>query len=256
MVLLFKYLWKKFVKLNLFESDETDENSLHEQRFSTRFYIIILLLTISILLIISSLRIETDMIAVENPSYSTYVKLVILDKSNTLKCLCTDISSTYGDFVQMTPFYHQVCSSDLVSSDWINFLFDMIKTQTMYSLVFEKTASYDFQALKELCQSSQSIVNDSILTFYSTQLISGQLLSEEVLNAQIDAARNDFQSNLLQALHRPLSSVRTFTLTNGLISAANTAFAIVLFDFNGATVWSVDDQWYTEPDQSICSCSV
>jgi len=255
MTSMFKSLWNKIVDLNFFESDQIDETSLRDQRFFTRFYIITLLLSVSILLIISSVRIETRTIEVVNPSFSTYTNLLTFNQSNKLKCPCTDISSKYDDFVQMTPYYHQVCSSDLISSDWINVLFDMIKISTLNSLVFEKTAYHDFQILRNLCELSQSLVNDSLLTLYSTLVISEQLLDEQLLNAQIDAAKNDFQLNLLQSLYRPLSFVRTFTLTNGLISATNTAFTLFLIYYNEMYLWSVYDQWYQQSNQSICSCA-
>lgn len=256
MVSFLKDLWKKFITLNLFESDDTSEDSIYQQRISTHIYIITLILGIFILLIISSIRIETSLIEVKNPSLSTYSKLLALDKSNTLKCPCTEILPTYGDFVQITPYYHQVCSSDLISLYWISFLFDMIKSSTLYALLFERTANNNFQVLRELCQSSQSTVNDSLAAFYSTQLISAQLLSEQLLNAETNASINDFQLNLRQKFHSSLSFIRTFTMTNTLITAINTAYSIIVFNFNGVLVWGPTGQWYMQSDQSYCECSV
>lgn len=254
MVTWLKYLWEKLTQLNFYASDEIDEDSVRQQYLSTRLLIIVVSLSMSTFLIISLLRIENQIIEVKYPSYEFYVKLINRNDINHVECRCSDVSLNYGEFARITWHYHQICSSDLVSSDWINFLFDMIKTNTTSSLAFRKTASFDFQLLRQLCQSSQRIFDDNLVTFYSKQVISNRLLNENKLDAQINASVNDLQLSVVQTLSRSLSFVRAFTTTDQLLSAANTAFVFELEKTNNDIGISAISMNYGPAGQGYCHC--
>ena len=220
-----------FVKLNLFKTYQTDEPSLRNQRWSTRLYILILFAGISILLVYTTSQIHSQQIQLQNPSLSTYRHFY--DKYNSIKCPCTQIAVPYKYFLQISPVFHQVCSSDLTSAEWISFLYDKNKTAVRYQADFRATALSQFQILRELCQSSQTATNDGIETLYNRQLVSDELLNENTFLATVEAGILAFQTITMSDFARSLSLLRNFIIENGFFAAVQTAFTfIILHDYS------------------------
>ena len=116
--------WQRFKKFcqnfNLFPSvpPSTDEHQLRTQRISTRLFILVLILSITILLLYSSLANITKTITVPTPSLAQYSHLYS-KHSPTLACPCTHISINYGLFLDIKYTLHQVCRSFFVTDEWI-----------------------------------------------------------------------------------------------------------------------------------------
>jgi len=215
------------IELNLFETDATDEHSVRIQRWSTRLYIFLLSTAMMILLAYTTLNVMTKQIEEQNPSLQTYFDLH--NKYGNLKCPCTQISSSYETFVELSPLYHEVCESDFISQKWIDFLFDNNKTIMRYAVDFRATASNQFQVLRELCQISSSAINDNLETFYKSKLISGDLLNKDLFNATLHADILAFQSMTISNFRRSLTYMRSFTAGNYFMTATQTAFRFVLW---------------------------
>ena len=64
-----------FVELNYFKTNEIDENNIRIQRYSTRLYIPILLISMTILIVYTSLQIQSKQIQIDYPSLTTYLNL-------------------------------------------------------------------------------------------------------------------------------------------------------------------------------------
>jgi hypothetical protein len=213
------------IELNLFETDATDEHSVRIQRWSTRLYIFVLATAMMILLVYTTLNVITKQIEVQNPSLQIYFDLY--NKYGNVKCACNQISSSYETFVKLSPLYHEVCASDFISQKWIDFLFDNNKTMIRHAVDFRASASNQFQVLRALCQISSSAVNDALETFYKSKLISGDLLNEDLFNAQLDADILAFQSITILNFQRSLIFMRSFTYGNLFMPAIQTAFRFV-----------------------------
>jgi len=217
---------RAFIELNLFETDIVDEHSVHNQRWSTRIYIFVLIFAMMIFLVYTTLQATTKQIEVLNPSLFTYFHLY--SKYENVKCSCTEISSSYQTFVELSFLYHEVCQSDFISQKWIDFLFDNNKSTIRYAVDFRASASNQFQVLRELCQLSLTEVNDSLEIFYKSEFISGHLLNEDLFNAQLDADILSFQSITISNFRRSLGFMRSFTFANYFMPAIKTAFSLVL----------------------------
>jgi hypothetical protein len=215
-----------FIGLNLFETDIVDEHSVRNQRWSTRIYIFVLSIAMIIFLVYTTLQVTTKQIEVLNPSLFTYFHLY--SKYENVKCSCTEISSSYQTFVELSFLYHEVCQSDFISQKWIDFLFDNNKSTIRYAVDFRASASNQFQVLRELCQLSFTEVNDSLEMFYKSEFISGHLLNEDLFNAQLDADILLFQSITISNFRRSLVFIRSFTFANYFMPAIKTAFSLVL----------------------------
>jgi hypothetical protein len=223
----FKYRLRQFfLELNVFKENRPGENELRRQRWSTRLYIPILLIAMLILLVYTILQVESIQIQIENPSLTTYTDLY---KTYTnVKCPCNDISIEHKEFLQLSPLFHQVCSSDLISEEWIDFLFDKQTTTLRYAADFRTTAFNQFQLLQELCQLSGIAINDGLETLYQSQLISGELLDRDLFNAQVEADILSFQTITNSDFLRSLMFMRSFMDGNELIPAVETDYTLVI----------------------------
>ena len=219
-------LQRFFVEFNLFKTISRDERSLRIQRWSTRLYIPLLFAAMSILLVYTIIRVQSKQIQILNPSLSTYIDLYT--KYDNVKCPCTQISIAYEHFLELSPSFHQVCSSDLISEEWIDFLFDQDTTTLRYPVDFRATAFNQFQILRQLCHLSDTAISDGILTLNKSQLVSGELLNEDLFIAQIKADILEFQIVTISDFVRSLLFIRNFIGGNELLSAVETAYTLLL----------------------------
>lgn len=206
-----------FCELNLFKRNTVDEHELRIQRWSTRLYIILLFISMLILFLYTVLQVESKQITINNPSLMTYIN--IYGKFENIKCPCTDISITYRSFLTLSPFYHQVCSSDFVSAGWIQFLYDKTKTTRRYQADFRASAFNQFQLLRSLCELSFNAINDGLEAFYQSLLISGELLNQEEFIAQVEADISAIQTITASNFRRSFTFLRTFLNGNELLTS-------------------------------------
>jgi hypothetical protein len=224
---LLSRLRRFFVELNFFKTTARDEQILTIQKWSTRLYIALLIPAMSILLAYTIIQVQSKPIKVLNPSLSTYMHLY--DTYDNVQCPCTQLSVTYDNFLQLSPLFHQVCSSDLISEEWIDFLLDKNTTALKYPLDFRTTAFNQFQNLRQLCQLSNTAINDGIQTLNKSQLISGELLNEQLFISQVKADILEFQTVTISDFTRSLLFTRNFIGGNALLSAAETAYTLAVY---------------------------
>jgi hypothetical protein len=214
------------VEYNVFDTNSTDESIIRIQRWSTRLYILVLWLAMTVLLFYTTLHVSSNQIQIKNPSLSIYLNLY--DQHQDITCPCTQISTSYQEFVQLSTSYNQICSSEFVSDKWINFLFDNNLTTSRYAADFRATASHQFQVLQQLCQLSITAVENAVETLYSSQLISGYLLSKDLFEAQLEADILAFQRITTSTFWSELALVRSLIFGNQLMPAIETAFTIIV----------------------------
>ena len=214
------------VEYNVFDTNSTDESIIRIQRWSTRLYILVLWLAMTVLLFYTTLHVSSSQIEIKNPSLPTYLNLY--NQYQNIKCPCTQISTSYETFLELSTSYNQICSSEFISEEWINFLFDNNQTTSRYAADFRATASHQFQVLRELCQLSISAVENAVETLYSSQLISGQLLSKDLFEAELDADIQAFQRITASNFWSEFTLVRSLVFGNQLMPAIETAFTIIV----------------------------
>lgn len=227
-----------FLELNLFQSYQRDERNIRIQRWSTRLYIPIILTAMSILVFYTVFQVYSKQIQITKPSLSTY--LYYSKQYSNIKCPCTEIAISYQTFMQISASFHQICSSDLITDDWFSFLYDQDETTLRYPGDFRATAFNQFQVLRELCQVSITAINDGIETLYRSQLISGELLNEDLFRAQVRADISAFQIITTSNFVRSLQFMRNFMTGNQLLTAVETS-QILIIDFSIAEIISYDD---------------
>jgi hypothetical protein len=97
-----------FFELNLLKKQSLHDRHIYYERIDTKLYIVILVISFIIFALYSFLI---------NDVY----RETVLNYPNTLVCPCTVLSISYNTFISIEPFYHQICSSDLISSQWIKY---------------------------------------------------------------------------------------------------------------------------------------
>ena len=221
--------------INLFKNPEkTSEEDLKNQRIST--FVVLLLIHLSlILLIFITVKSVTKTVAIENPSFSLHHTLE--DRyPNTLVCPCRSASNAYSTFVHdLEPIYNELCSSDFVSDNWLNYVNYRSKTDAQYHyfLDFRHSAYGFFNMIKTLCQFSSVKISEQLIVFYMNMLVTENIISEETFNATIYASQNHFISTLARSFLLSLNAFRRTVQGNAIGNQLQTNHRLYTFEFAG-----------------------
>ncbi|CAF3955137.1 unnamed protein product [Adineta steineri] len=163
----------KIKHINLFKDiDETNEEDIKNQKYPQLSFLFL----------------------VEQPSLSDYKQLE--EKySNTLLCPCTSVSNEYNKFISsFTPTFNQVCLSDFVSDEWLNYVNYRLFLEPQYHFYWDfRHLAYGFFAmLRTLCVLAKQTIDDELISFYSTILLTENIISEDIFLANINASRDQF----------------------------------------------------------------
>ncbi|CAF0942304.1 unnamed protein product [Adineta steineri] len=190
----------------------------------------------------------------DKPSFNVYNGLV-KDHGDTLQCQCSSISSTYNQYVQLEPIFHQICSSTFASNEWReNLTAKLIPDLSIYDIRdYRRFLSAHLQFLNGLCQLSIQAINDSVDQFLSSTLASAQIIPETVFRLEINSLINDSQSNAPMMFARLLFLLRTTNHGNAIISAYGNNFKyIVPWDNQNGNIAITEAMTY----DNECSCGL
>ncbi|CAF1342020.1 unnamed protein product [Rotaria sp. Silwood1] len=201
--LFFQITKTKLLNLNLFQDRSTNHEKIRKQIWTTRLYLVIFIIILFILVLYTSLNKKSININVQLSSLTQYQQLEIKYKS-TLTCPCDRISIEYKEFIELKVSYHEVCTSDFISQQWFDYLYNK---QRINDRNFLATASIQFQVLASLCKLTQETINISLTQFYSTKFISGQLNLNETFQKQINSILKIFQRSISQTFKRTLDMI-------------------------------------------------
>ena len=216
-----------FLNLNLFPSVPTAVNGheLRNQKISTRLFIFVLTISLCVLLLYTSLINITQTVSVKSPSIEEYSQLYNL-YDQTLTCDCTQISINYERFINIQYAFHQVCSSDFVTQNWIDYLAALPGSSGTFYDHFRVTGTFAFQALNTLCFLVNQTISNSLIEFYSTQYVSASVTSSNVFQSQIEVFTSQFISTTTNDFLLSLSMIRNTTQSNALLSGQLTNYRL------------------------------
>ena len=220
-------LWVKqrISQLNLFESRlswNSDERRQTEI-ITTRLYVVLLSLCITIASIYTSSIFQTEVFTVKNPSKATFDEINKNPSwSPTLACPCQNLTIPYRRFVQISPRFHQICSSDFVSSDhqWIKLFSPFLFDDTYPYDGFRRFITPQFRALASLCTIANGTVTDALSAFMSSALISEQAMSMDTVQSQITSAVAQFELSTTRAFTMTFNHVKDMVTGNRVISSS------------------------------------
>jgi hypothetical protein len=240
---------KNFLRnLNLFPSvpPTTDQYELQNQKISTRIFIILLTLILTLLLLYTSLVRVTKTVNVKTPNLAQYSQLYA-SHSQTLTCACTKVSVEYEKFVHVNYTLHQVCNSIFVSSNWTDYLGTFYDNYFVYSDDFRWTATQSFITLSGFCDSMVETISANLIQFYSSQYVSASVTPLELFQSQAQSSVLQFISSTTNGFLSSLNLIRSTTQGNALLSGLLSNFV--------TDVPADNPDIYTYPEEySGCNC--
>ncbi|CAF1292384.1 unnamed protein product [Didymodactylos carnosus] len=168
-ITLFRLVKQTIKCFNLFASKPptNDQHDQENQLLSTRLFIILFACSL-VTLVIYTLSVQrTQTITVKSLTLKKYTKL-LKQYPQTLSCPCTQITIPYGQFIKLSPKYHQICSSQFIMDQWSQFIIESRPPIDQILLSdFRYLGPYSFRLLNKFCKLSLEIVENELITFYS-----------------------------------------------------------------------------------------
>ncbi|CAF1217514.1 unnamed protein product [Adineta ricciae] len=247
-------LWDRFrlaiKNLNLFPSipPTPDQHQLRNQLISTRLFIILLTLSLTILLLYNSLITITQTNTVTFPTITTYLQLYS-EYPQSLSCDCKQISINHDKFLHITYTFHEICSSAFTTSRWLDYLTDARPDMTLFRDDFRASSGIAvFQTLITFCDLSSETVENRLSEFYSSQFVSASLLPSELFYLEIESLITQFISTTTNTFLLSLSSIRQMTQSNLLLSAEQTNAYPYTYTY--------DSVWFFTKLYDNCNCKM
>ncbi|CAF4107818.1 unnamed protein product [Adineta steineri] len=237
-----------FLTFNIFPSvpPTTDEYQLRNQHISTRLFIFLLIISLSILLLYTSLINITETVNVKASSIQEYEQLYN-SYSQTLTCECTQISINYEKFIQIQYTLHQICDSDFVTQQWFDYLSTSYENNVPNNRDFRVTSAFTFQAMRAFCTLVNKTISNRLIEFYSTQYVSASVTSSNIFELETKAFISQFISSTRNEFLLSLSMIQDTTQSNTLLSGELNNFMLWV-DYNA------DKLYYYEQVYDNCSC--
>ncbi|CAF3651242.1 unnamed protein product [Adineta steineri] len=260
---------------NLFKNrNKRSEEQLQQQRFSTRFFLIITLITLITLVFYVSFENITHTIIKNNPTIIEFNKLY-QEYPNTIQCPCQTYSITYEQIITFQPHLHSVCSSTFVNenSEWPIIDYPPTMPKNIYGQLdysarkddFRQIGSPFFQLLNSFCKLSNKTMNAELTTFNSSRFITLNLVAFEQFETQINQIIDQFIKNTARSFINSLFFVENMTAANMFFSSFQSdslfSSASPLYEYNYDPdslyqyIYDRVDQIYNSNETGIdCDC--
>ena len=245
------------LRLNLFDSGSENVQTLQKERRSTRLYLLVLILSITILTFYYAITPFNQTIIIKSPSFAEYSMVI---HQTALQCPCSKVSVKYEQFLRIKPVYHELCQSDFITHEWTNqlaLLYDQSRGNSNLS-DWRRIALFQFQTLRSLCELTQGTIASGLQTFQQRELVQTQLVSEELFHAQMTSFITVFIDSSSKMFLRTLQFIQNTTAQSLLMAGASMTSVIpneqLGFNFDGVSI-PFPGNIYTFSDESTCTCS-
>lgn len=259
-----KALWNLLKNVNLYDDDDIieenqtiDRDELTIQLWSTRLFIVSMIVSVVVLFITSATTKYVLSVTINNPTIDTYLDLH-QKYGDIVRCPCSRINLPIGGYSKITENYHPICSSYFVTRTWTEQSFTANVTSVWPMDIRTIIGSHSI-ILRSFCDLSRSVIQDLIYTLNVTSLINMQLVVSDFLIKQVTsrikqalsttASSLSFQFNALRRLHGH-NRIKSGLGTNGilLVPSRNIMFLYPIFPVE--TVYQFGSQNISE-----CKCS-
>ena len=224
----------------------------NEQQLTNCIHFILLTLSLSVFYLAFLVPAQWTTIQILKPSISDYENLLV-QHSDSVDCPCSKTSFKYETFLQIEPHFHEICSSDFVSNNWIMYMYAENNLLLRFNQTdFRATAVGQFQLLTSFCQLSKKTIDDTLFQLITTDLINTRLMSESIMNDQMDIMINELRLTTPKSFLRMLALIREITDANKLVSMYSTNWKYNLGQPDGSRI-----PLYTTPlSYQGCSCGI
>jgi hypothetical protein len=148
----------------------------------------------------------------------------------TLNCPCNQTTLKYNKFVSyIKPQYHEICSSQFVSSNWINVEFVKSPSTPIDLEDIRSQFQIYFQLLSTLCHAANQTVEDNLQLFYRTEFLSQHVFSRESFQIQIDLIVEQFKRTIPESFQNTLELIKANQELNQFVVPMNSLFSRSIF---------------------------
>lgn len=239
---LFLKIGKMLLEYNLFKSAKhAREEDLKQQRWSTRLFIISLCIALLILMTYSSIREQTKTIIVNNPSIESVENWQMNSFiASSLQCPCSQISIAYKSFISLQATYHQICSSDYLTPQWLDGMQAVYNSYTGHYISAADFRVYFqfFEMLQQLCTLATSTISDGLIAFDDTQLVTAELLNRKIFENQMNSSTEFFIQSTTNDFLKLIHLLSNLTQVNQYLSKTNLNFDLKQAD-NSTNISSI-----------------
>ncbi|CAF1183481.1 unnamed protein product [Adineta steineri] len=212
---------KKLIELNFFQHYPSTDRQIRFQRYATRLFIFLLIVSTGVFTIYIFLEKSIQSKTILNPSESQFIQLE-REYPQSISCPCSSISILYSNFTEIHPQYHQLYFSDLLSARWVRYIQDSITTNFLPYNDYRFIGPIHFQSLIMLFEQAKQTIDNALEVFLTTKFITLQAISQQSFNSQINSFIDDWK----------LTTVNTFKATIQMIDQANQGNQLINGLFN------------------------
>ena len=177
-----------------------DHVGIRRGRVATRLYVVSIAIIMYIMIIYLWYSAQTITQTIQSPYLEQYEALQ-MQYPDVLQCPCATIPILHKEFVQITPIYHQICSSNFRQPWWYKSL-RFRNTATGWLRFLQNSKSY-FLTWDLFCEMATVIMTAANSRFSSIAFVNTRVLSSFEFSSQINATIVNFLSNTLgEFLHK------------------------------------------------------
>ena len=240
------YIRQAIVNLNLFESQRPRAASnIFREQFLTRLFILLLAISSIAAGFYTFLVVQNQVVTIPHPSLTTYQQLYNAHE-DTLQCPCSQPTVVYGSFLNVTFVFHQVCSSDLVSSTWLNYLesFDPIILPEVALIGrtrdFRIAGCAYFQLLATFCSLAKNNTEDAQRLFSNTQFVNEHVLAPSIFNQQTNDMVKSYVTTMLNDFQIILNWIIMSLAASYFLTGTNTNSWVTVYSDDTVRVGSLN----------------
>ncbi|CAF3747101.1 unnamed protein product [Rotaria sp. Silwood1] len=226
-----------------------------EQIYSTRLFLIFISISLFVVISYASLSIETNYVTLKKFSIKDFERLESLYPS-TINIPCSEVSMSFNKFMNFSPQFHQICSSEFIGKKWISSLF--LWNATSHNILDFRTFAFShFRSLRLLCHLARQSVNDIHRTFNSTPLVHRYIFSRAQFNEIASVLFLNFQRNIVTNEKRTVTVVSMLIAQNGLFSALRTNYFV--YSVPGSKDYTTSSAVYltiNQTKETECDCKL
>ena len=222
---------RKLWSLNLFESEVAEENVRDLERITTRVFLVALLGCCAIAGFYIFIVRQEQLITVLHPTANEYRSLY-QDYSRSLLCPCSQLSVPYAKLLNVTYVLHQVCSSGMVSAEWLDYLisFNPAQINPIFGMEcardFRTFGALYFQLLDTFCSLARETIENEQTVSSSKELISSNVLSLDIYSQQVNATIEAFANTTLSRFTQMLTWIDIDNSANLFLAGTNDNFGV------------------------------
>ena len=136
---------------------------------------------------------------------------------------------TMEQFISFHPTFHQICSSDFITTQWVNY-FKIKNGRAAFALDLRTIAASYFSTLSAFCNLSVISINNALLTFNSTKYVTKNVQQIDLFRSEIAQIVNLFEQTTTNSYLQALSMGRRMTSGNALFSGLLTSYGITFIN--------------------------